>query len=91
MLLIVSVGVVIKTLSYINICGILRSGGDTKFCLVLEGCSVWLIGLPMAILGSVILSLPIYATFAMVYIEEIVKNVVAFKRVSTKKWLRTLV
>jgi putative MATE family efflux protein len=91
MLLIVSVGVVIKTMSYISICGILRSGGDTKFCLVLESCSVWLIGLPMAFLGSAILHLPIYVTFAMVYIEEVVKTVIAFKRVSTKKWLRTLV
>jgi hypothetical protein len=45
----------------------------------------------MAFLGSAILHLPIYVTFAMVYIEEVVKTVIAFKRVSTKKWLRTLV
>jgi putative MATE family efflux protein len=91
MLLIVSGGVIIKTLAYITICGILRSGGDTKFCLILESCSVWLIGLPLAFLGSAILSLPIYITFAMVYTEEIVKTIIAFKRVSARKWLRTLV
>ncbi len=91
MLLIVSVGMILKTITYITICGILRSGGDTKFCLVLESCSVWFIGLPMAFFGSAILCLPIYVTFAMVYVEELVKAVISFKRVSANKWLRTLV
>ena len=91
MLIIISVGIILKTLTYITICGILRSGGDTKFCLVLESGSVWLIGLPMAFLGSAGLHLPIYVTFAMVYIEELVKAVIALKRVSANKWLRTLV
>lgn len=91
MLLIVSTGVVIKTLTYITICGVLRSGGDTRYCLVLEACSVWLIGLPMAFLGSAVLHLPIYITFAMVYLEEVVKVIVSFKRVLSNKWLRTLV
>lgn len=91
MLLIVAVGVVVKTLSYITICGILRSGGDTRYCLVLEGLSVWFIGLPMAFLGSAILHLPIYITFAMVYMEEVIKVIISFHRVAGNKWLRTLV
>ncbi len=91
MLLIVSVGIPVKTLSYITICGILRSGGDTRFCLVLDSCSVWLIGLPMAFLGSAVLHLPIYITFAMVYIEEVIKVFISTKRVASNKWLRTLV
>lgn len=91
MLYIVAVGILFKTINYIIVCGILRSGGDTKFCLLLDGLSVWVIGLPMAVLGSVLLKLPIYITFAMVYMEEVVKMFFGFKRVFSKKWLNTLV
>lgn len=91
MLYIVSIGLLFKTLNYINVCGILRSGGDTKFCLLMDGLSVWFIGLPMAFLGSAILHLPIYITFAMVYMEEVIKLLFGFKRVFSKKWLKTLV
>lgn len=91
MLYIVAVGILFKTINYINVCGILRSGGDTTFCLVMDGFSVWFIGLPMAFLGSVVFKLPIYVTFAMVYLEEVVKMFFGFKRVIGKKWLKTLV
>lgn len=91
MLLVVSVGMVFKTFNYTSIVGILRSGGDTKFCLLVDACSVWLIGVPMAFLGSKILGLPIYITFAMVYLEEVAKLIVSGKRVLSNIWAKTLV
>ena len=39
--------------------------------------SVWFIGIPMAVLGGLVLKLPIYTVYAMILIEEIYKLVLA--------------
>ncbi len=91
MLFAVAVAIVIKTANYVNICGILRSGGDTAYCLILDAASVWFVGLPIAFIGSAVLGLPIYVTFSLVYMEEAVKLIFSTKRVMSNKWLRTLV
>ncbi len=89
--LVTAVGIVVKTYNYTTIVGILRSGGDTKFCLVLDAAGVWLIGIPLAFLGSAVLSLPIYITVALVYLEEVMKFFVSSKRVFKNNWAKTLV
>lgn len=91
MLLVVAIGLIFKTLNYTTIVGILRSGGDTTFCLLVDSFGVWVIGVPMAFLGSMFLGLPIYITFAMVYSEEIVKLVISLPRVLKNKWARSII
>ena len=91
MLYIVAICLVFKNVNYINIVGILRNGGDTFFTLILDTASVWLIGVPMAFLGSKILGLPVYITFAMVYSEEVVKLVFSQLRILKKKWVNTVI
>lgn len=80
-----------KTFNFINVVGILRSGGDTKACLFLDCTGVWLIGIPMAFIGGLLLHLPIYIVYAMVMIEEIYKFALGLVRYRQKKWLRDLV
>lgn len=91
MMLIISVGILIKTLNFVTIVGILRNGGDTKFCLIADAATVWFVGVPLAFLGSAVLGLPIYVTFAMVYMEEVVKLFLTVPRVLMNKWVNTLV
>ncbi len=91
MVYIVAVGLTVKNLNYINIVGILRNGGDTLFGLITDTASVWLIGIPMAFLGSKILGLPIYITYAMVYSEEFFKLIFSEARVLKKKWANTVI
>ena len=80
-----------KTFNFINVVGILRSGGDTKACLFLDCTGVWLIGIPMAFIGGLFLQLPIYIVYAMVMVEEIYKFVLGLIRYRQKKWLRNIV
>ena len=91
MLLIVAAGLLIKNLNFINVVGILRNGGDTAFCLFADAATVWFVGVPLAFLGSKVLGLPIYITFAMVYMEEVVKLFLTVPRVLKNKWIKTLV
>ncbi|SKC76528.1 MATE family efflux transporter [Maledivibacter halophilus] len=80
-----------KVFTGILIVGILRSGGDTKFSLLLEGGSVWFVGVPLAFIGALILELPIYWVVALVSLEEIVKSLIGIPRIISKKWVRNVV
>lgn len=80
----------VKMFNYANIVGVLRSGGDTKYCLFLDCSGVWLIGIPMAVLGGMIFKQPIHIVYAMVLLEEVYKTVLGYRRYRQKKWLRNL-
>lgn len=80
-----------KTHNYVNIVGILRSGGDTKYTLFLDFSGVWAIGVPMAVLGGLILKQPIYIVYAMVLFEEIYKAFLGLLRYRKGKWIKNIV
>jgi Na+-driven multidrug efflux pump len=80
-----------KVFNWVNIVGILRSGGDTKVALILDITGVWCVGIPLAFLGGIFLGLPIYFVYAMVTLEEVYKFVLGFKRYRKKIWLKSLV
>ncbi|AKL94744.1 Na+ driven multidrug efflux pump [Clostridium aceticum] len=80
-----------KVFNAILVVGILRGGGDTKFSLFLEMGSVWLIGVPLAFLGALVLKLPVYWVVALVSLEEIVKALIGIPRVISKKWVRNII
>ena len=79
-----------KMTNMVNIVGVLRSGGDTRFCLLLDSGSVWFIGVPMSFLGALVLRLPIHLVFAMTLTEDVVKCFVAHWRYKKYKWLKNL-
>ena len=79
-----------KMFNYVNIVGVLRSGGDTKVCLFLDCSGVWLIGIPMAFIGGLVLKQPIYIVYAMVTLEEVYKTILSYIRSRQKKWLKNL-
>lgn len=79
-----------RTFNYVNIVGVLRSGGDTRMCLVIDTAGVWLIGVPLAFLGGLVWKLPIYVVYALVMTEEIFKTVFGYMRYRQKRWLKNL-
>ena len=79
-----------KMFNYVNVVGVLRSGGDTKMCLFIDTSGVWLIGIPMAFIGGLYLKQVIYVVYAMVMTEEVYKAVIGYIRYRQKKWLRNL-
>ncbi|MCC8027414.1 MAG: MATE family efflux transporter [Clostridium sp.] len=79
-----------KMFNYINIVGVLRSGGDTNMCLFLDTSGVWCFGVPLAFLGALVWRLPIYVVYALVMVEEIYKAAAGYIRYRQKKWLKNL-
>lgn len=80
-----------KMFNFVNIVGILRSGGDTKAALMLDITGVWCVGIPLAYLGGILLEVPIYSVYAMVTLEEIYKFILGFRRYKQRVWLKNLV
>lgn len=89
-LIAVAVFLPIKCLNHLIVVGILRSGGDTTFSLILDGFGVWLIGVPMAFLGTLVWKLPIYYVVSLVFMEEPVKLFFGYQRVRARKWIRDI-
>jgi Na+-driven multidrug efflux pump len=71
--------------------GTLRAGGDTRFAMITEICTVWLIGVPSAFFFALVVKLPIYYVLLIVQAEEVVKMFILIYRVRSLKWLRNLV
>lgn len=81
----------IKIFNYTNVVGILRSGGDTKFCLMLDMGGMWLVGVPFVALTGLYFHLPIGIVYYFVFMEEFVKLLVGIPRLVSKKWINNLV
>lgn len=80
-----------KMFTYLFFCGILRAGGDTKFCMYLDLVSVWFIGIPLAFFAVMILKLPLPYVLALVFSEEIFKLIIIYKRYKSNRWLNNLI
>lgn len=79
-----------KTFNLMMIVGVLRGGGDTKAAMLIEIGGVWGLGVPMAYVGAVILKLPVYWVIACIYSEEVLKAIIGFKRLYSKKWINNV-
>ena len=71
--------------------GALRAGGDTRFALIMEICSIWLIGVPAAFIGAFVFHLPVYWVYLMVILEEVAKAFVSTWRFRSRRWIHDLV
>ena len=80
-----------KSFTATTIVGILRGGGDVKYCLFLDIAALWIIGIPAVIYGGLYLKLPIFVVYGLAGSEEIIKFIFSVRRVISKKWIKNLV
>ncbi len=81
----------IRMFNFSTFIGALRAGGDTRFALVMEICSIWLIGVPAAYFAAFVLHLPVYYVYLFVILEEVAKAFVSAWRFRSRKWIHDLV
>lgn len=84
------IGTPVKAFNGTAIVGILRAGGDAKFAFLLETFTLWSLGVPMAFLGAFVWKQPLPVVYALTFIDEIVKSVIAYIRINSKKWIRNV-
>ncbi len=70
--------------------GIFRSGGDTRFALILDGVIIWVVGVPLTFAGAFLFHLPVYWVYLLVMSEEITKWSLGIYRFFSRKWIHNL-
>lgn len=76
------------SISGISIVGILRGGGDTKFSLMAEIITLWILAIPSAYFAAFVLKLPVPWVFLIMKIDEPAKSIFCFIRMKGTRWLK---
>lgn len=74
----------------VGIVGVLRGGGDTKFSLFSELFALWCIAVPLAYIAAYVFHLPVVVVYAIMKIDEPVKDLLYLLRLRGNKWLRNV-
>lgn len=79
-----------KMMSYIYICGILRSGGDTTFCMIVDTVGNVFVQVPLAFLGVLVFHWNLAAVIALVALVDGIKGVICHYRYKSNRWINVL-
>lgn len=90
LLTIVSLLFWLRVSNMIMIIGILRSGGDTRFSLIIDGYIIWFVGVPAAFIGAFVFHLPVHWVYLLVMLEEFTKWALGLRRFFSRKWIHNL-
>jgi putative MATE family efflux protein len=91
LMLVYSLSAWLRVFNFMLFIGAMRAGGDTRYAMFTELFSVWMIGVPCALLGGFVFHLPVYGVYAMVLLEEAVKAIIITRRFLSRKWIHDLV
>lgn len=91
LMLVYSLSIWLRVFNFMLFIGALRAGGDTRYAMFTELFSIWVIGVPSALVGGFVLHLPVYGVYAMVLLEEAVKAIIVFRRYLSRNWIHDLV
>jgi len=80
----------LKMLNLMVIHGVLRAGGENKFCLRTDFLAMWLFGLPLTAIAAFLAEWPFHWVYAMMFGEEAIKLVLCLRHYFTKAWQNNL-
>jgi len=81
----------LRVFTVILVVGILRGGGDAKYGAIVQGITLWGIGIPLSFVAAFVLHLPIYLVVSVTAAEEIVKCIIVVRRYRSNKWINNIV
>ena len=89
-LLVYSVFLFVRAVNFTAVIGILRAGGDSRFCMILETCTIWLLAVPSVAVGGLVFGLSVAWLYVLVFAEELFKGILILLRVRSGKWQKNL-
>lgn len=79
-----------KVLNMILGGGIIRSGGKTKFVMVIDMVGTWVFGVPLGLLSAFVLKLSIPYVYFILSLEECVRFGISLVVLRKKEWMQSL-
>jgi len=86
----ITFGTCLKVFNLTMSMGILRAGGDNKYCMLIDISGMWILSIPLTFIAAFYFMLPIYWVVLVAYSEEVTKAFLFIFRMRTKHWLRNL-
>jgi putative MATE family efflux protein len=80
----------LKVINMIRIIGVLRAGGDNKFCLITDSLVMWGVGLPIYAMAVFVGGWPFTILYALMFLEDGLKFLPVYFRIQKKKWMKNL-
>lgn len=90
MLMMMTVTLPVRAYNFTVIVGILRGGGDVRAAMYIDMFSMYLFGLPMALLAGFGLKLGALGVMAVMNIEEFFKIPITTYRFRARRWLKNV-
>ena len=72
------------------ICGVFRSGGDTKFGFICDTIDMWVYAVPLGFLTAFVLKLPVMWVYFLLCTDEFVKWPWVIRHYKSEKWLKNI-
>lgn len=79
-----------KVLNMILGGGILRSGGRTKYVMLIDLVGTWLFGVPLGLLGAFVLRLSVPYVYFLLSLEEVLRLAISLAVFRHKAWMQSL-
>lgn len=70
--------------------GVLRGGGDTRFLLVADMSTMWLVAVPLGAIAGLWLCLPAFWVYLCLYADQVIKAVWCIFRLRSGKWIKKI-
>jgi putative MATE family efflux protein len=80
----------LKVLNMLRIIGVLRAGGDNRFCLITATIVMWAVGLPLYALAVFVGHFSFLILYGLMFLEDALKFLPVFTRIGKRKWVKNL-
>ena len=84
----ISLMVVFQSLQSVLTKGILRGGGDTRYCMIVDAGFLWLVSIPFGWIGGVMIGTSAFITYILLKLDWIIKVVLCLRRFHSRVWIK---
>ena len=84
----VSIMVVFQSMQSVLTKGILRGGGDTRFCMFADVAFLWIVSIPLGSLSGLVWHASPFAIYICLKLDWAIKSLVCLGRVKSRKWMK---
>ena len=77
----------VKVSNMVMLGGVLRSGGKTRYTLILDLIGTWGIGIPLGLISAFVFKWNILLVYTAICIEEIIRLALGLIKVKSKDWI----
>jgi putative MATE family efflux protein len=81
----------VRSFTMVCVVGVLRGGGDTVAALLLDVGPLWIVAVPLAMVGGLVFHWPLLFVYLAASCDEIIKLVLSGIRFLSKRWIHDLV